>query len=133
MAKVRDIFPETPKIRLNTEAMKNVTLSDIWANYDSDTDSLVIYVTGKPAPGVNVYLQDDVYAIADTRDNNKVIGLYFESWENYVPKFPIVNRSWSELRGAAISGKDITLAIRVLALELVMSVGTKDFPALEMA
>lgn len=133
MAKVRDVFPEAPKISLKAEWMKSVTLGDIWANYDEDTDSMIIYVTGKPVPGVNVYLRDDVYAIADTKDNNKVVGLYFESWEDYVPKLDIVNRSWSEIREAALRGKDVTLALRILALDLVMSVGTKDTLALQLA
>lgn len=133
MAKVRDVFPEPPKISLNTEWMKRVTLGDIWANYDEETDSMTIYVTGKPVSGVNVYLQDDVYAIVETRDNNKVVGLYFESWEDYVPKIDIVDRAWSEIRDEAIQGKDVLLALRLLALELVMSIGTKHTPALQFA
>lgn len=137
MAKVKDVYPDVARISLNTEWIKSVTLADIWANYDEETDSMIIYVTGKPVAGVNVYLQDDVYAIVDTRDDkkdgNKVVGFYFESWENYVPKFALVHRSWSEIRGAALRGNDTTLALRVLALELVMSVGMTNSTALHFA
>ena len=133
MAKVKDVYPSPPIVPLNARSLRNATLSDIWANYDDDTDSMIIYVTGKPVPGVNIYLGDDVYAIADTRDSNNVVGLYFESWENYVPKLDIVNRSWNEIKDAALNGIDVTLAIRVLALDLIMSLGTENTPALQLA
>ena len=133
MAKVKDVYPSPPIVPLNARSLRNATLSDIWANYDDDTDSMIIYVTGKPVPGVNIYLGDDVYAIADPRDSNNVVGLYFESWENYVPKLDIVNRSWNEIKDAALNGIDVTLAIRVLALDLIMSLGTENTPALQLA
>jgi hypothetical protein len=122
MAKVKDIFPDTPAIPLDTELVNKATLADIWARYDEETDSMTIYVTGKPVPGVNVYLKDDVYAIVDTRNQNKVVGLYFEAWEDHVPQFEIVNRSWREIR----KGEEWVPALRMLALVLLTMNPTLD-------
>ena len=137
MVKVRDVYPSTPHMPLDTTSLRSVTLRDVWARYDGETDSMIVYSTGKPVAGVNVYLGDDVYAIVDTRvdtrGKNKVVGLYFESWQNYVPKVDIVNRSWREIQEAARHGKDVTLAVRVLALDLLMSIGTEDIQALQLA
>ncbi len=133
MAKVRDVFADAPIPKLNTEWAKGATLSNIWARYDEETDSMTIYVTGKPVPGVNVYLEDGMYAIVDLHDENKMVGLYFEAWEEYVPKQEFVNRSWKEVREAAMRGTDVSLSTRLLALSMVMKIGTENTPALRLA
>jgi hypothetical protein len=126
MAKVKDVFPYTPTVHIDTEWAKHRTLADMWAKYDEETDSMLIYVTGKPVPGVNVYLGNDIYAIVDSHDGNKMIGLYLEGWEEFSTKLDLVNRSWHEIREQAAQGADETLALRLLALVLVMTLGQED-------
>jgi hypothetical protein len=133
MAKVRDVFPDSSPIRPNAEWIKGTHLSDMWAKYDEETDSMLIYVTGQPVPGVNVYLKDDIYAIVDLRDQNKMVGLYFEAWEEFAKKLDIVNRSWGEIRENLLEGTDTSLTLRFLALVLVTMMGKENSPALEFA
>lgn len=133
MAKVKDVFPDVPILGFNTEWAKGATLADIWAQYDEETDSMLIYVTGKPVPGVNVYLTDGIYAIVDVHDGNKLVGLYFEAWEEYVPKQEFVQRSWKEVRETAMSNTDGSLSLRLLALSMIMMIGTENTPARQLA
>lgn len=133
MAKVKDVFPPSSPVTLNTDWIKSAVLSDIWARYDEETDSMLVYVTGEPVPGVNIYLQDDIYGIVDLYDENKMVGLYFEAWEEFAKKLDIVSRSWGEIRETLSHGTDASLTLRFLALLLVTMIGKENNPALEFA
>lgn len=133
MAKVRDVFPDSSPVDFDTKWIKNTHLSDMWAKYDEETDSMLIYVTGQPVPGVNVDLGDDIYAIVDLRDQNKMVGLYFEAWEEFAKKLDIVSRSWAEIRESLAGNEDASLTLRLLALFLVTMMGKENSPKLEFS
>ncbi|MCC6456141.1 MAG: hypothetical protein IT328_14400 [Caldilineaceae bacterium] len=72
---VSEVFGDTPAMEFDWKTLESPDSSKIWANYDEETDSFILYVTGKPMRGIHVWLGDDTYAIVDSA-SKKAIGLY---------------------------------------------------------
>ncbi len=97
METIAQMFGSYPRMHA-TEPERWLKPSNVWANYDAETDSMIMYLTGKPVRGVHVYLHDDVYAIVDP-DTQHVVGMYVEAWErSFVPTHPDIQEMWRETK-----------------------------------
>jgi hypothetical protein len=106
--------------------------SMIWASYDRESDSFILYTTGKPKAGVHVWVGADMYVIVD-RNTQKAIGLYVEHWErSFVPSHKEIRELWEGLRlDSLTTEKAWTALMRMVALWVILSlgVGAEDYPA----
>ena len=78
---VAQVFGAQPRMQMSEPARWRKPTKMSWANYDADTDSMIMYLTGRPVRGVQVYLRDDIYAIVDP-DTHNVVGMYVDAWES---------------------------------------------------
>ena len=51
---VREILGDVPSMDVRWDSLETLDPSKIWASYDDETDSFVLYTTGKPTRGVKV-------------------------------------------------------------------------------
>src|SRR5688500_18154331 len=91
---VRELLGDMPAMEFEWNPREIPDPSKIWANYDKETDSFILYTTGKPRGGIHVWVGDDMYVIVD-RITRKAIGLYVEHWErNFVPAHKDIRELW---------------------------------------
>lgn len=118
MATVKETFgdlPHAPYVMPTETPDPN----DLWANYDGETDSLTIFLSGKPVPGMHVYVNDDVYVIVD-RDS-QVVGYFVEAWERrFLPAHDELRTLWDEVRPSIPAEVGWSVLLRMLALWLVV-------------
>jgi hypothetical protein len=120
MVKVRDVYGDKPTISINMGSLTSPDPQDIWANYDPETDSMIIYVTGEPVPGVQVYLNNDFYVIVDPNSSD-IVGFYIEAWETrYVSMHKEVSESWEKVRESIPDEIGWSHLLRMVALWLVL-------------
>ena len=74
MAKMSDLFGEEPRLKFNQLDSTTLSPTKIWADYDAETDSIVLYFTGQPVSAISVYLKDNLYAMVDPKNKNVVGG-----------------------------------------------------------
>ncbi len=97
--------------------------TNVWANYDAETDSMILYLTGKPVRGVQVYLRDDIYAIIDP-DTYNVVGMYVEAWErSFVPAYPDVQEMWRQVKPSFAPEIGWNQLLRAMALWIFLLLG----------
>lgn len=96
---VAQLYGEQPAIDIALAAHWPAPKPDnIWANYDADTDSLILYLTGKPVRGIHVWLGDGVNVIV-APDTHQVVGLYIEAWERqFVPEHVEIQQVWPDIK-----------------------------------
>jgi hypothetical protein len=121
METVAEHYGDQPRITLApVEQWPQPQPSTVWANYDQETDSMIVYLTGKPVRGIHVWLQDGVYVIVDPA-TEKVVGMQVEAWEkSFVPAHEEIRKMWSELRPVFARDVGWSYLLRAIALWLVM-------------
>lgn len=121
---VRDLLGDVPAMEFDWDFSEAPDPKQIWANYDSESDSFILYTIGKPRGGIHVYVGDDMYAIVD-RKTKKAIGFYVENWErNFVPAHKELQEAWAGIKPN--SQETLIMLLRMLALWLLMSLGSSD-------
>ena len=128
---VRDLLGDIPAMEFEWNSRLMPDPSQIWANYDKESDSFILYTIGKPKGGVYVWVGDDQYVIVD-RATRKAIGLYVENWErSFVPAHQEINELWQGLNPNPLPMEKAWIALmRMVALWLILSldVGAEDQP-----
>lgn len=97
----------------------------LWSNYDAETDSLILYLTGKPVRGVHVWFGEGVNVIVDPATHD-VVGLYIEAWERqFLPSHPDIQQMWGDIKPTTLSTGWSHL-LRMLALWLFILFQPQD-------
>ena len=119
MAKIKDLLGDSTAFAVDASSFGALNPQSIWADYDAETDSLMVFFAGKPVAGVNVQWQDGIYAVIDA--DRRVVGLHIEAWEKHiVPSQPDLAAAWEQIRAASGDAARQVL-MRFLAYWLVMS------------
>lgn len=114
---VRDVLGDIPEMEFEWGDFESIDPKSIWANYDKETDSFILYTTGKPRGGIKVYIGDDMYAIVD-RESRKAIGFYVENWEgSFVPANKELQMAWEAIKPNP--QKTLIMLLRILAFWLI--------------
>jgi hypothetical protein len=122
---VKDVLGDIPAMDFDLDSMETPDPSKIWANYDEEFDTFIIYTTGKPRRGVHVWVGDDLYVIVDS-PTRKVIGLYVEHWQrNFVPAHAEVQLIWEKLRPVPMVGAAWIALLRMIARWIMLSFETE--------
>jgi len=120
---VGELFGDMPGMEFDWKTLESPDPSKIWANYDDESDSFIVYITGKPLRGVLVWIGDDTYVIVDSA--RKAIGLYVEYWErNFIPAHTELSELWEEIKPNPIKDSAWISLMRLMALWIVLSVWT---------
>ena len=119
MAKVKDIIKTAPTIKINPLDLDDIDQDKLWAHYDPEADSVVIYLTGEPVRAVSVYLGDDTYVKVNPKTND-IVGFHIEAWERkFIPAHPEMDSVWRRLQPASEPALDWNHLLRILALWVV--------------
>lgn len=119
METVGELFGSAPRVALAPPEQWPQP-DKVWANYGAETDSLTIYLTGKPVRGVHVWLEDDVYVIVDPTTHH-MVGRYVEAWEHsFVPAHPDIEQMWQEVKSTIAPETGWSQILRAIALWIVM-------------
>lgn len=98
MAKVKDVLGKRPPFQIKEFVGDPLDPTKLWANYDAETDSVVIYLNGGPQPSVSVYTNDDLYIMVDPNDR-RLIGFHVENWEkSFVPAHAEIHAAWTPIK-----------------------------------
>ena len=97
-----------------------VDLSKLWAHYDDEADSLVIYLTGAPVRAVSVLLEDDTYVKVDP-SSGEIVGFHVEAWERQlVPEHPDIQSSWNKIAPRTAEQSEWNHILHMMALWLIV-------------
>jgi uncharacterized protein YuzE len=119
MAKVKDIFQQTPSIKISPLVVDSIDQDKLWAHYDPEADSIVIYLTGGPVRAVSVLVGDDIYLKVNPKTAD-IVGFHIEAWERkFAPAHPEVNSIWRRLQPVSEPALDWNDLLRMLALWVV--------------
>ena len=119
MAKVKELFQQVPSIKINPLVVDSIEQDQLWAHYDPEADSIVIYLTGGPIRSVSVLVGDDIYLKLNPKTGD-IVGFHIEAWEHkFVPAHPAVHSIWRKLQPIAESAVDWNYLLRMLALWVV--------------
>jgi hypothetical protein len=120
---VSEVFSDVPAMDFDWGPLESPDPSKIWANYDEETDSFILYVTGKPMRGIHVWQGDDTYVIVDSA-SKKAIGLYVEHWQrSYVPAHKELQVLWGDVTPDRIQESAWISLMRLMALWVIVSFG----------
>lgn len=123
--RVKDVYGDPPAPRFGTELLRSAAPKNIWANYDAETDSMLIFITGEPQPGMNVYLGDGLYIIVSPE--NEAIGFYVETWEKYfVPAHKEFRETWQDVKQSIRPDSGWSELLRMAAFFLVALLAHAD-------
>jgi hypothetical protein len=119
---VKELLGDIPAMHFEWNPHDMPDPSKIWANFDKDSDSFILYTIGKPKSGVKVWVGDDIYVIVD-RVSRKAIGLYVENWErNFVPAHEEIRVLWEGLNPNPIPLETAWISLlRMMALWIILS------------
>ena len=101
-----------------------IDFNKIWTNYDSEADSVVIYITGNPQPAVSVYASDNIYVMVDP-DTRNVVGFHVEKWERkFVPAHADIAAVWTLSKQALATEQNWLYLLKMLALWTIFTLKT---------
>ena len=101
-----------------------IDFNKIWTNYDSEADSVVIYITGNPQPAVSVYASDNIYVMVDP-DTRNVVGFHVEKWERkFVPAHADIAAVWTLSKQALATEQNWRYLLKMLALWTIFTLKT---------
>lgn len=84
------------------QTIENIKPENIWANYDDTSDSLIVYITGKPVPSSVDWLDNLTGVLLD--DNDTVVGFQIDHFErSWLPSHGEVAKSWPAVRRSMIN------------------------------
>lgn len=119
MVTVAEVYGNPVPRRFKRDLLQPPDPTQIWANYDVETDSMLIYVTGGPVRGTNVYLGEGLYVVVAPK-TDQVVGFYIEAWDaRYVPAHEAMSKSWGAVRETIPADLGWSELLRVWAYYLV--------------
>lgn len=117
-------------LEINPISMETIELDKLWAHYDDEADSLVIYLTGGPVRAVSVLLDEDTYAKVDPL-TGEIVGFHVEGWERqFVPEYPTIRSSWNRLTPRLSNDAEWRHTLNMIALWLVFVFTSNYMPTL---
>ena len=124
MAKVKDILDKAPSIKINPLDIDSIDQDKLWAHYDPEADSIVIYLTGGPVRAVSVHIGNDAYIKVNPKTGD-IVGFHIEAWErNFTPIHPEIQSIWRRLQPVSEPTLDWNYLLRMLALWVVFILKT---------
>ena len=88
----------------------------LWANFDAEADSIVIYFTGTAVRAVSVHVGDDAYVKVNPA-NGDIVGFHIEAWEGkFTPAHPEMRAVWDEMKLELGSVPDWRALLRTLTV-----------------
>ena len=124
MAKVKDLLGQRHMFHLQTLDLDAINPDKIWASYDAEADSIVIYITGNPQPAVSVYASDNIYVMVDP-DTRNVVGFHVEKWERkFVPAHADIAAVWTLSKQALATEQNWRYLLKMLALWTIFTLKT---------
>jgi uncharacterized protein YuzE len=119
MAKVKEVLDKVQPIKINPLDIDAIDQDKLWAHYDPEADSIVIYLTGKPVRAVSVYIGNDTYVKVNPK-TGEIVGFHIEAWErNFTPVHPEIHSIWRRLYPVSEPALDWNYLLRMLALWVV--------------
>ena len=116
MAKVKDLLGQRPTFPIQSLDLDTIDINKIWANYDAEADSVVIYITGKPQPAVSIYTDDNIYVMVDPKTRT-IVGFHVEKWERkFVPAHADIQDVWAKIKKSFDAEQNWSHLLRMLAL-----------------
>ena len=116
MAKIKEILGKRPQFQIQDFEGDPIDPSQLWVNYDAESDSVVIFLTGTPQPSVSIYTDNGLYVMVDPKDR-KLIGFQVENWEKvFVPAHAEIQAAWSPIKKTKSNTKPWETLMRMLAL-----------------
>jgi hypothetical protein len=95
---VKDVYGDASRIQLKPRSIPIVDPNSLWVDYDRDTDSIIIYLTGKPVRCASVYVDDNIYALADPATGD-IVGFQVDAWErSFLPRHPDLQLVWPQIK-----------------------------------
>lgn len=124
MAKIKDLLGPRPVFQMQTLDLDTINPDKIWASYDAEADSVVIYITGNPQPAVSVYASDNIYIMVDP-DTRNVVGFHVEKWERkFVPAHADIAAVWTLSKQALATEQNWLYLLKMLALWTIFTLKT---------
>ena len=124
MATVKDLLGQRPMFHMQSFDLDAIDFNKIWTNYDSEADSVVIYITGNPQPAVSVYASDNIYVMVDP-DTRNVVGFHVEKWERkFVPAHADIAAVWTLSKQALATEQNWLYLLKMLALWTIFTLKT---------
>lgn len=124
MAKIKDLLGPRPVFQMQTLDLDALNPDKIWASYDAEADSVVIYITGNPQPAVSVYASDNIYVMVDPATRN-VVGFHVEKWERkFVPAHADIAAVWTLSKQALATEQNWRYLLKMLALWTIFTLKT---------
>jgi uncharacterized protein YuzE len=119
MATVKDVLDKHLSIRVNPLDLDSIQQDKLWAHYDPEADSIVIYLTGEPIRAVSVSIGNDSYVKVNPKTGD-VVGFHIETWERkFVSAHPEIDSIWRRLQATSEATVEWGHLLRMLALWLV--------------
>ena len=115
-----DVYGTDMRVHLKPTKIGITDPNALWVDYDQDTDSMVIYLTGRPVRGVTVYLDDDIYVIADP-GTGEIVGFQVDAWErSFLPRHTDLKLVWPEIKQTISPEEGWSEPLKVYLLFAVM-------------
>ena len=132
MAKVKDVLGERPPFAIRDFSGEPIDPSQIWARYDGEADSVVIYLTSVPQLSVSVYVDNDLYLMVSPRDR-KLIGFQIENWErSFVPAHADIQAVWAPVKLVQSNPQPWETLMRMIGLWTIFVLRAEIGPAAVM-
>jgi len=122
-------------MQINPLTVETIALEKLWAHYDNEADSMVIYLTGAPVFAVSVHVDDDTYLKVNPTTGD-IVGFHVEAWERgFLPAHPELQALWQKLQPVVETTPDWTTYLRMLALWIIFLLKADHFlqPSLQPA
>lgn len=106
-------------MQINPLQVDTIDQDRLWAHYDEEADSMVIYLTGAPVFAISVHVEDDIYLKVDSAAGN-IVGFHVEAWaQNFLPSHPELQAVWQKLQLVVDATPGWTTVLRMLALWMI--------------
>ena len=113
---IATLLGSPPPVRLTMPSAETIATGQTWVDYDSDSDSFIIYFAARPVPGVHYDIGTHVTAIANPA-TGQVLGIQIEAWERqFVPQYADLHRVWPEFKSTLAPDQGWSYTLRTLGV-----------------
>lgn len=98
MRTIRDVIGEQPPVSIDMSILHEVDPTNMWVDYDSYVDSLIVFFAKEPVESDNVYFASGLSYLVES-DGTKLVGYEIEAFEkSFLPKHPDIYAIWVTLK-----------------------------------
>lgn len=127
MEKVTAQMGNRVRMQVNPLQVDTIDQDRLWAHYDEEADSLVIYLTGAPVFAISVHVEDDTYLKVNPATGN-IVGFHVEAWaQHFLPSHPELQAVWQKLQPIVDTTPGWTTVLRMLALWMIFGFKADHF------